>query len=181
MKQELAAREAKIKALEASIAQKESASGAGTAFPYSASNLPGRVLVSTLLGAADGGASMAGQTICIGGWVRTGREQGNNRFAFLEINDGSCFKNMQVIVNKEIHDLKPLIPIGTSIGVKGIVKKLDDREQAVELQVKKPSHTRHAAAHHATAAPPQTAFAAGAIRSLPCSRSVCLAHHCWAG
>jgi asparaginyl-tRNA synthetase len=133
LRAELAAREAKVKALEASIAQKESASGEG-AFPYSASNLPGRVLCSTLLDAADGGASMAGQTVCIGGWVRTGREQGNNRFAFLEINDGSCFKNMQVIISKEVHELKPLIPIGTAIGVKGVITKLEGREQAVELQ-----------------------------------------------
>ena len=133
MRQELAAREAKIKSLEDAIAQKEAAAGESS-FPYSASNLPGRVLVSKLLTAADGGASMAGQTVAIGGWVRTGREQGNGRFAFLEINDGSCFKNMQVIVNKEVHELKPLTPIGTSIGVKGTITKLEGREQAVELQ-----------------------------------------------
>lgn len=133
LKEELAAREAKVKALEASIAQKESATGEG-AFPYSASNLPGRVLCSTLLDAADGGASMIGQTVCIGGWVRTGREQGNNRFAFLEVNDGSCFKNMQVIVAKEVHDLKPLIPIGTAIGVRGTVVESKGQGQTVELQ-----------------------------------------------
>lgn len=37
-----------------------------------------------------------GKTIRIGGWVKTGREAGAGAFAFLEVNDGSCFQNIQV-------------------------------------------------------------------------------------
>ena len=37
-----------------------------------------------------------GQAWTFGGWVKTGREQGAGAFAFLEINDGSTFTNLQV-------------------------------------------------------------------------------------
>ena len=37
-----------------------------------------------------------GKTIRVGGWVKTGREAGAGAFAFLEVNDGSCFQNIQV-------------------------------------------------------------------------------------
>jgi aspartyl/asparaginyl-tRNA synthetase len=37
-----------------------------------------------------------GTTLRIGGWVKTGREAGAGAFAFLEINDGSCFDSLQV-------------------------------------------------------------------------------------
>ena len=47
---------------------------------------------------------MAGQTIRVGGWVKTGRTAGGGAFAFLELNDGSCFANMQVMVDKEVGD-----------------------------------------------------------------------------
>ena len=34
-----------------------------------------------------------------GGWVKTGREQGAGAFAFLEVNDGSTFANLQVWIS----------------------------------------------------------------------------------
>jgi asparaginyl-tRNA synthetase len=37
-----------------------------------------------------------GQTLRVGGWVKTGREAGAGAFAFLEVNDGSCFDSLQV-------------------------------------------------------------------------------------
>ena len=135
MKAELATRMAKIEALEKAIASKESATTA--AFPYSESNLPGRVLVKKLVEAADGGASLEGSTISVGGWVRTGREQGNKTFAFLEVNDGSSFASLQVIVPAEVHELKPLLGIGTCVGIEGVVVRPEGREQACELQATK--------------------------------------------
>lgn len=38
-----------------------------------------------------------GQTIRIGGWVKTGRGAGGGEWVFLEINDGTCFESMQVM------------------------------------------------------------------------------------
>lgn len=37
-----------------------------------------------------------GKTLRVGGWVKTGREAGAGAFAFLEVNDGSCFESIQV-------------------------------------------------------------------------------------
>ena len=42
------------------------------------------------------GFLQVGQTLTFGGWVKTGREQGAGAFAFLEVNDGSTFTNLQV-------------------------------------------------------------------------------------
>ena len=39
-----------------------------------------------------------GQNICVCGWVRTSRDSKN--VAFLELNDGSCLKNLQVVLDK---------------------------------------------------------------------------------
>lgn len=36
-----------------------------------------------------------GSTLRLGGWVKTGREAGAGAFAFLEVNDGSCFDSLQ--------------------------------------------------------------------------------------
>jgi hypothetical protein len=38
----------------------------------------------------------AGKSLKVGGWVKTGREAGAGAFAFLEVNDGSCFESLQV-------------------------------------------------------------------------------------
>lgn len=34
----------------------------------------------------------------VGGWVKTGRIAGGGDFAFLEVNDGSTFANLQVLL-----------------------------------------------------------------------------------
>jgi hypothetical protein len=62
--------------------------------PYSRSY--GRTLVATVLESESEGLSLVGKTIRVGGWVKTGREAGAGAFAFLEVNDGSCFQNIQV-------------------------------------------------------------------------------------
>ncbi|KAE9448734.1 hypothetical protein C3L33_19362, partial [Rhododendron williamsianum] len=54
-----------------------------------------RVLIRSIISRPDGGAGLAGQTVRVGGWVKTGRKQGNGTFAFLELNDGSCPANLQ--------------------------------------------------------------------------------------
>ena len=40
--------------------------------------------------------ALAGQTVTVGGWARTIRDMKN--FAFIELNDGSCLKNLQVVM-----------------------------------------------------------------------------------
>ncbi|CDY53991.1 BnaA03g58160D [Brassica napus] len=60
-----------------------------------------RVRIQSILGRPDGGAGLAGQKVRISGWVKTGREQGKGAFAFLEVNDGSCPANLQVMLPPE--------------------------------------------------------------------------------
>uniref|UniRef100_A0A5B7AGN8 asparagine--tRNA ligase n=1 Tax=Davidia involucrata TaxID=16924 RepID=A0A5B7AGN8_DAVIN len=97
-----------------------------------------RVLIRTILGRPDGGAGLAGQKVRIGGWVKTGREQGKGSFAFLELNDGSCPANLQVIVDASVVPLGQLVPTGTCVHVEGELKvPPEGTKQRVELRVHK--------------------------------------------
>ena len=40
-----------------------------------------------------------GKTVTVAGWVRTIRD--SKAFGFIELNDGSCFKNMQIVFERE--------------------------------------------------------------------------------
>lgn len=89
--------------------------------PYSKSF--SRSLISTIIQSESEGLSMVGQTIRVAGWVKTGRVAGAGAFAFLEVNDGSCFANMQIMVDKEVGDqvggLKELTPTATCVLIEG--------------------------------------------------------------
>jgi len=66
------------------------------------------------------------------GWVRTKRVSKN--IAFIEINDGSALKNLQlVILNPDDHPLGE-INTGASIKVKGYIDKVEGREQDLEMK-----------------------------------------------
>lgn len=67
--------------------------------------------------------------------MKTGREQGKGEFAFLEVNDGSCLANLQVIVEKKVASLASLTPTGTSVVVEGLLSKTPEgTKQKVELR-----------------------------------------------
>ncbi|KAJ0031088.1 hypothetical protein Pint_13332 [Pistacia integerrima] len=97
-----------------------------------------RVLIRSIVSRPDGGAGLAGQRVRVGGWVKTGREQGKGSFAFLEVNDGSCPANLQVIVDAAVADLGQLVPTGTSVSVEGLLKNPPEgTKQKIELRVEK--------------------------------------------
>ncbi|XP_068656711.1 asparagine--tRNA ligase, cytoplasmic 3-like [Aristolochia californica] len=97
-----------------------------------------RVLIRKIICREDGGVGLAGQKVTVGGWVKTGREQGKGTFAFLELNDGSCPGNLQVIVDASVSPLAQLVPTGTSVFVEGELKKPPaGTKQNVELRVEK--------------------------------------------
>lgn len=130
-----------IAALQANLKEKEA--DQGLVYPYSASY--GRTSISTVLGARDGGKSLVGKTIRVGGWVKTGREAGAGAFAFLEINDGSIFDSLQVMITKEVAEkhtgLKKLVPTGTSVLVEGTLTETPEgTKQAVELKASQLLH-----------------------------------------
>ncbi|KAJ8635981.1 hypothetical protein MRB53_010248 [Persea americana] len=100
-----------------------------------------RVLIRNIL---SRGAELAGQRVSVGGWVKTGREQGKGSFAFLEVNDGSCPSNLQVIVDASVIEEAPvdklsqMVATGTCVLVEGELKKPPEgAKQSVELKVDK--------------------------------------------
>lgn len=59
-------------------------------------------------------------TVC--GWVRTSRDSKN--VAFLEVNDGTCLKHLQIVLDKaQLPDVSAFMPIGTSVKVEGKLVK----------------------------------------------------------
>lgn len=97
-----------------------------------------RSLIRTILSRSDGGAGLAGQTVRIGGWVKTGRKQDKGAFAFLEVNDGSCPANLQVMVDSGIYPLGQLVHTGTAVHIEGQLQlPPEGKTQKIELKAQK--------------------------------------------
>ncbi|MHC4181303.1 MAG: asparagine--tRNA ligase, partial [Planctomycetota bacterium] len=81
-------------------------------------------------------AENVGREIVLQGWVRTRRDS-KAGFSFLELNDGSCFGNIQVIADAELEnyesEIRHLSP-GCSVTVEGLLKESPGKGQATELQ-----------------------------------------------
>ncbi len=81
-------------------------------------------------------AESVGREVVVRGWVRTRRDS-KAGFSFIEINDGSCFGNIQVIAATALPnyetEIKRLSP-GSSVSVAGLVKASPGKGQATEIQ-----------------------------------------------
>ena len=81
-------------------------------------------------------AESIGKSILLQGWVRTRRDS-KAGFSFVELNDGSSFGNIQILVPKELPnyetDIKQ-ITAGSSIAVLGIVKESPGQGQTTEVE-----------------------------------------------
>jgi len=74
------------------------------------------------------------QTVTIAGWVRTRRDTGG--FSFIEINDGSCLSNLQVIGDDKLENYDSEVKhlsTGTSVIIEGEMKESPAKGQDVEL------------------------------------------------
>ena len=79
-----------------------------------------------------------GTSVTVMGWVRTARE--SKTVGFLELNDGSCFGNLQVIIDAEKFDnFKELANLGvsTSVIVEGKVVLTPQAKQPLEIHADK--------------------------------------------
>jgi asparaginyl-tRNA synthetase len=77
-----------------------------------------------------------GTEVTVMGWVRTKRDS-KGGFSFLEINDGSTIKNIQVIAEDKLANYTKEIlrlTIGCSVIVKGILVESPGKGQKVEVQ-----------------------------------------------
>ena len=81
-------------------------------------------------------AAAAGREARLQGWVRTRRDS-KGGFSFLEINDGSCFGNIQVIADAALANYESEIKklgAGASVTVEGQIKASPAKGQETEVQ-----------------------------------------------
>ncbi|WP_419724952.1 asparagine--tRNA ligase [Terrisporobacter petrolearius] len=73
----------------------------------------------------------------IAGWIRTSRISKN--FGFIELNDGSFFKNMQVVLDDKLENFKEIgkLPISSSVLVEGKLVATEGAKQPVEIHATK--------------------------------------------
>ncbi|HPR23584.1 MAG TPA: asparagine--tRNA ligase [Bacillota bacterium] len=76
-----------------------------------------------------------GQDISVRGWIRTNR--GSNKFGFIELNDGSFFKSVQVVYEAEVinnFDEISKVPISAALKVRGEFVLTPDSKQPFEIK-----------------------------------------------
>ena len=73
----------------------------------------------------------------VAGWIRTSRLSKN--FGFIELNDGSFFKNMQIILDEKLENFKEIgkLPISSSILVEGKLVSTEGAKQPIEIHATK--------------------------------------------
>ena len=73
----------------------------------------------------------------VAGWIRTSRMSKN--FGFIELNDGSFFKNMQIVIDEKLENFKEIgkLPISTSLLIEGTLVATQNAKQPVEIQATK--------------------------------------------
>jgi asparaginyl-tRNA synthetase len=72
-------------------------------------------------------------TIELSGWIRTVRD--NKNFGFIDFNDGSTIKNLQIIIDGKLCNFDEIIKlgVGSAITIKGMLKKSPNEKQPFEL------------------------------------------------
>ncbi|MFC1524330.1 asparagine--tRNA ligase [Thermodesulfobacteriota bacterium] len=81
--------------------------------------------------------SPEGETLEVKGWIRTRRD--SKEFSFLDINDGSCLANLQIIADSELvnytSEIKKLTT-GCALTARGVLKPSPAKGQAYELHAR---------------------------------------------
>ncbi len=93
---------------------------------------PSRTKIAELLN-----ATQSSDKIVLSGWVRTRRDA--KAFSFMEVNDGSCLKNIQVIADSEIANYIEIkkITTGSAVTVEGALVASPGKGQSWEVQAQK--------------------------------------------
>lgn len=75
-----------------------------------------------------------GGTITVQGWVKTLRD--SKAFAFIELNDGSYFKNLQIVCDEGLDNFKDVVKVGlgSSLSVTGKLALTPGMKQPFELK-----------------------------------------------
>lgn len=78
------------------------------------------------------------QTVILGGWIRNIRD--SKQFGFIDLNDGSCFKCVQVVFERDIisnYDEISKLNVGSAVVVKGRVAITPGMKQPFEIKAEK--------------------------------------------
>ncbi len=80
------------------------------------------------------GSEKPAESVLIKGWVRTRRD--SKGFSFLEINDGSCLKNIQVIADDSLANYEDIkkISTGSALAITGALVASRGKGQSWEIQ-----------------------------------------------
>ena len=76
-----------------------------------------------------------GMKVSVAGWLRTVRD--SKAFGFLEVNDGSCFRSVQVVVEADIlENYKTIVKlnVGSSVRVTGTIVETPTMKQPFEIK-----------------------------------------------
>ena len=87
-----------------------------------------------------------GRQVRLQGWVRTRRDS-KGGFSFIELNDGSCQGNVQVVAPGELPNYEAVVkhlPTGASVVVEGEVKASPAKGQATEVEARSVTVVGHA-------------------------------------
>ncbi|MBQ8781833.1 MAG: asparagine--tRNA ligase [Oscillospiraceae bacterium] len=71
------------------------------------------------------------QEVTVCGWVRTSRDSKN--MAFIELNDGTSLKHMQIVIDKAVMDSAPFMKLGSSLKVTGTLVPSAVKQGGVEI------------------------------------------------
>jgi len=80
-----------------------------------------------------------GQEVIVQGWIRTRRDS-KAGFSFLEVNDGSCLGNIQVIAEATLPNYESQIKrlsAGCSVTVEGVVHQSPGKGQSTEIRARR--------------------------------------------
>lgn len=80
---------------------------------------------------------VVGKEFTVKGWIKTVRNQKTN--TFIEVNDGSCFANLQVVVDPSLPGYDKVLPrlsTGSAVTATGIIVESPGQNQNIEMQPK---------------------------------------------
>ena len=76
-----------------------------------------------------------GERVLVQGWVRTRRD--SKELSFLEVNDGSCLRSLQVIVDSSLAEYQSQVlaaHTGSAVEIEGLLDDSPDPKRAIELK-----------------------------------------------
>ena len=75
----------------------------------------------------DNPSDFIGKSVTVCGWVRTSRE--SKTIAFLEVNDGTTLKHIQIIIDKNtLEGYEAVMPLCSAVSVLGVCVRSENNQ-----------------------------------------------------